>query len=307
MIVFELLFSVIMPVFALIGIGGLVDRRMALDLPTLTRLNFWVFVPALLFLVVLDAEIDGGEIAWIFAFTLVHATVLFGVASLLALHPRLRPHRVVLRMGAILFNSGNYGIPFVTLAFQGEPAAIGGAAIAVIIMSQNFLSYTVGICMLQPENSEPVEVLKGLFRIPVLYAIGLALCLRTFDIALLDEIRAPLQYLANGLIPIALLTLGVQLSRSAPGQAKLTVGVIALLRLVLSPLAAAGLVLIFGFGQQLALILIAVTGLPMAVNAFILCAHYHKDEDLASQAVFWSTLLSALTLPLILVLIGGYL
>lgn len=306
MIAFELFFAVIMPVFALIGIGVLADRSMTIDLATLTRLNFWVFVPALLFLKVLDAQLDGEAMAWISLFAVSHAGAMFVIAFLISLHPRLHGHRVIVRMGGILFNCGNFGIPFVTLAFQGDAAAVGGAALAVMIMAQNLMSYTLGVCMLQSEDSSPRQTLLGLLRIPVFYAIALALLFRGFDLQLLDQVRAPLEYLADGLIPMALITLGVQLSRSNPGQAKLTVGAISVVRLLISPVVAAVLVWGFGFAQPLASILVAVCGLPMAVNVFILCAHYERDEDLASQGVFWTTLLSAVTLPLILIIIGRF-
>ena len=306
MIIFDLLFSVIMPVFVIIGIGVLVDRTLKVDLPTLARLNFWVFVPSLLFLKVLDAQLDGNQIAWITFYAISHAAVLFTIAWLITLHPRLNDHRVIIRMGAVLFNCGNYGIPFVTLAFHGEAGTVAIAALAVMIMAQNLLSYTLGVCLLESESSSPKRLLKGLFRIPVLYAIVFALLLRALDLNLLDQLRAPLQYLSQGLIPVALITLGVQLSRSQPGQAKLTVSVITVIRLLISPMVATVLVFLFGFERNLALVLIAISGLPMAVNVFILCAHYERDEDLASQAVFWSTLLSALSLPLILIIISRF-
>ena len=45
----QILYSVILPVFIIIGVGWLLDRKFQLDLPTLSKLNFYVFVPALMF------------------------------------------------------------------------------------------------------------------------------------------------------------------------------------------------------------------------------------------------------------------
>ena len=46
-------------------------------------------------------------------------------------------------------------------------------------------------------------------------------------------------------------------------------------------------------------------GLPVAVNVFILSAEYRRDEELASQMVFWTTILSAITLSVLLAIAGA--
>ena len=74
------------------------------------------------------------------------------------------------------------------------------------------------------------------------------------------------------------------------------------LRLVLSPLVAAALALCFQFSNETAQVLIAVAGMPMSVNIYILCAEYRHEESIASQGVFWTTLLSAFTLAVLLAL-----
>jgi hypothetical protein len=43
-------------------------------------------------------------------------------------------------------------------------------------------------------------------------------------------------------------------------------------------------------------VLIIAAGMPVAVNVFILAAEYDQDSRLASQSIFWTTALSALTL-----------
>ena len=36
--------------------------------------------------------------------------------------------------------------------------------------------------------------------------------------------------------------------------------------------------------------------MPVAVNVFILASEYNQDSELASQAILWTTILSAITL-----------
>ena len=50
----------------------------------------------------------------------------------------------------------------------------------------------------------------------------------------------------------------------------------------------------------LSALLVVAAGFPVAVNLTILSAEYRRDEDLASQSIFVSTLLSGVTLAVLL-------
>ena len=54
----QLCATIILPIFALIGIGAVADRCFRLDLPTLSRRCFHLFLPALIFVKVIAAEYD---------------------------------------------------------------------------------------------------------------------------------------------------------------------------------------------------------------------------------------------------------
>jgi predicted permease len=73
-------------------------------------------------------------------------------------------------------------------------------------------------------------------------------------------------------------------------------------RLVVSPLLAVLMVRIFHVPEPLSTILILASGFPVAVNVFILATEYRKDREFASQSIFWTTILSAFTLSLLVYL-----
>ncbi len=58
------------------------------------------------------------------------------------------------------------------------------------------------------------------------------------------------------------------------------------------------------FVPALVFVNIVAAGLPVAVNAAILAGVYRRNEDLASQSVFWTTLLSALTVTTLLLIVN---
>jgi len=298
MLIIDIIRTIIVPIFIIIGIGVLLDRFFDIDLPTLSKLNFYVFVPALIFVKILDSTLSVKEMRSIVIFSVTLVFVLF-VLSLFVF--RLKPYRdrqTILSMGTFFFNSGNFGIPFVVLAFGNRHIS----TIAMILMVQNFLNFTLGIWLLEKdgEGTGPVKIMVRFLKVPAILSIILALILRSLDLELIATLKEPLNYLGNGLIPIALLTLGVQLARARLGSNLVPLSGSVLMRLVISPLVAWALIPIFGITGELATVLIVTAGLPVAVNTYILAAEYGKDEELASQQVFWTTLLSTLTLAILI-------
>lgn len=297
----EIFFEIILPIFILIGVGVALDRVREIDLPTLSALNFYVFVPALIFIKILEAEIAPRLMLGVGLFAVAHVLALWGLTRITFSWKPLQSNRTVLSLGTMFFNAGNYGIPLTILAFGEEMVSV----LAVVLMVQNFLSFTLGIWLLEKERRQTDGVLRRLVGIPVVHAIILALLLKWLDVTLVEQVRVPLGYLADGLIPIALLTLGVQLSRSRSSGNVLPLGILGGLRLVVSPVIAWGLVVVFGFEAPVSTLLIVTAGLPVAVNVYILSAEYNEDADLASQGVFWTTLASAVTVAILLSLLAA--
>ncbi len=298
--------NIILPVFALIGVGVLLDRFFQLDLPTLSKLNFYVFVPALIFIKTLDAKLSPALFGTVALFTAVHMTLAFAASWALFKLPPFRRDRPVLTLAAVLGNAGNYGIPLATLAF----GAVGASAMAIVVLVTNFATYTVGLMIMDSGRSHWLEALRGLLRIPVIWATAAALAVLAFKVEVPLPLRQPLTYLSDGLIPVALITLGIQLARSRLGARMKTVALVTVVRLILSPLLALALALLWtavapGSMAQVGPTMVIAAGLPVAVNVYILSLEYRRNDALASQVIFASTLLSAMTVTVWLMVVKG--
>lgn len=291
--VLTILVSVILPIFLLIGLGALLDRRFKLDAATLSKLNFYVFVPALAFVKLLDARLPSERLASVGLFGIAHVLMMLALSWAVFSLPIWRSERTALAIGASFSNVGNYGIPFVAIAFGDELIDV----VAILIVVQNLLTFTLGVWLMEQGSSGVARGALAALKAPVVVAVALALVLRASHAALPPQIRGPLNYLADGLIPVALLTLGVQLSRTKLEHGAAMVAAVSVARLVVAPLVAAGMVVwLFRFAGGVADVLIVSAGFPVAVNTYILAAEYRQSEGTASQAVFWTTLLSAITL-----------
>jgi len=301
-VVVEVLVSIILPVFAVIGVGTLMGRLFSLDAGTLSKLNFYVFVPAILLSKILDSDHDPARFGVAVAFSVIHLLLMLAVSLVLFNLGPLKAHRRTLTLGALFYNAGNYGLPLAQLAFGEEALGI----MAFLVMVQNLASFTLGLWLVADGQQGWQGALKQSLKAPVIYAILGGLLLNKLGIALPRPVRVPVDILADGLIPVALLTLGVQLSRVRISSQPLALSALAIARLLLSPLLAAGLAavgqLLFPEMSAVAPILVVAAGLPVAVNVYILSAEYDREPELASQMVFWTTLASALTVTAWLVI-----
>ena len=112
-----------------------------------------------------------------------------------------------------------------------------------------------------------------------------------------------LTYLGQGTIPVVLLALGVALR---PNVGRAYVGPLLLasaLKLVACPLAMWVACRAMGLSGELLAEGLLIACMPTSVTASVLCAEHDLAGDFAVGATFASTVLSALTLPLILSLL----
>jgi predicted permease len=301
-VIIEVFVSIILPIFAVIGVGALMGRLFSLDAGTLSKLNFYVFVPAILLSKILDSDLDPARFGTAVVFVVIHLLLMLAVSLVLFSLGPLKVHRRTLTLGALFYNAGNYGLPLAQLAFGEEALGI----MAFVVMVQNLASFTLGLWLVADGRQGWRGALKQSLKAPAIYATLIGLMLNTLGIVLPRPVRIPVDILADGLIPVALLTLGVQLSQVRISSHLGALSALAIARLLLSPLLAAGLAAV---GQLLlpetlavAPVLVVAAGLPVAVNVYILSAEYDREPELASQMVFWTTLVSALTMTAWLVL-----
>ncbi len=87
----EILVHDILPVFIVIGLGYAFARRNHPELRTATRLTFYVLSPCLVFVSLVESNMDGGETAQIFIFVLLMVLVMGALAWLTGRAMHLTP------------------------------------------------------------------------------------------------------------------------------------------------------------------------------------------------------------------------
>jgi predicted permease len=292
--------AIILPIFVMMAIGFLGDRLLKFDLRTLTRTVFYIMSPATLFIKIAESELQAADMLHIGGLAALHLAIMFGLSLALFGGKRFATDRRLLAFGSTMYNAGNYGLPLMLLAFGDE-----GLSVMAIVFIVNALTLQLGgVLLFITDKARVTDGLRRLLTIPLIYALPLALIVRGLGIELPPALAVPISRLDNAYVALSLLTLGVQLSRSAVNRGMGVVALVALMRQIVSPLVALGLVWLFGFEGVAAQVLIVMGGLPTAINTFVLASEFDQDAELASRMVFWTTLLSAVTISVLLVLVS---
>lgn len=302
----QITWTVITPIFLLLGAGFVVEKKLGFDLKTLTRLNFWIFVPAFLFKGIIDSQLSSRELGQIgvhFAllFIIMYALTWYG-AGFLGAGDRLRR---AMTASVLFYNSGNYGVPVARLAFAG----VGEAVQAIVIMLQNFTNFTVGLALHagggheQGRRQALVQTLQRVLALPMIYTLLVAWGWRLTGWPLPSPFRSAVDLLSGGLVPVALVTLGAQMAtlRTPPLGRHLFFTM--MLRLVLAPCVGFGLVILLDVRGTLAQALVVSTSFPTAVNSALLAMEFDNEPEYAAAVVFYSTLFSSVTVSLVIYLV----
>ncbi len=297
----QLFLNVCAPIFAIVGLGWVLDRKFHLHLETLVKLNIYLLVPAFIFTRVTDTGLAGTEALRIAAFTLSVIFLMFlGSIAAARLFRMPTRQRQALSLATMFYNSGNYGIPLVTLAFGLEAAAVQ----VYVLATMNVSTYTIGLFLAQAQGetaSSHRQALIKVLRQPTLYALFAAILCKVLRIPVKETIWLwqPLELLQACLIGIALVTLGVQMSQTRPAPFRAPLWSAILLRLVIAPALAIPLVFAFGFSRETSASLILAAAAPTAVNTALLAHEFGGDVSFSTSAVYYTTLGSMLSVTLL--------
>ncbi len=179
------------------------------------------------------------------------------------------------------------------LAFPGA----GPLLQVFIVLTQNVTTFSVGLLLAAATERSGWRILLPVLRQVSIWAVAAALLVRAFDIPVQSWpwLWTPLNYLSAALIGVALVTLGAQLSQTQPAQPWRRLSWALALRLLASPAIALLLVPLFGFRGEYAAIMILSASFPTAVNVALLAHEFKADAQFAAATVFYSTLLSMIT------------
>ncbi|MBT4932887.1 MAG: AEC family transporter [Rhodospirillaceae bacterium] len=283
------LFAIIAPVFICAGIGFIWARQeRPFDVDLVTALMTNIGTPCLVFFTLTSAKLDlnaFGSMA-VYAVLAIACSAVIGGAILKMSKLDIRSF-----LPPMMFsNCGNMGLPLCLLAF-GE----AGLVLAIVFFTVSAIGqFTLG--MMIPSGTLSF---KALVRIPILYAVFIAVVFIVLKIDPPAVIANTTEILGGMTIPMMLITLGVSLARLRFNALARATG-LSLLRLILGFGVGVGLSVVLGLEGVERGILILQSSMPVAVFNYLFAQRYNRSPEEVAGLVFISTALSFASLPVLL-------
>lgn len=291
--------DILLPIFVVMSIGFILQRKFDLNIQTLARLNIYFLVPGFIFVKLYETTMAASLFFNILLFFILYVVILYIISyfigKLLKLH---KSEQTTFSNSVMFFNSGNYGVPVNDLVFRSDPLAM---SIQVIMLTlQNIFLFSYGIFSLQSIKIGKLQAALGYFKMPVLYAMLAGVLLNVFNVPIPEFIWVPANYIANAMIALALFTLGAQVAQIKFSTGLTTVYYSLALRLIIGPVIALLIILLFRVDGIVAQALLIGSAMPTSVNSSVIAQEYNNHPDLAAQIVLFSTILSAITVTLVI-------
>lgn len=321
---YTIILEVIVPIFLLVGLGAGLQRKFGFHLRSMSHLLTYVLLPAAVFKSIYLSKIEVSLLTAIIFYLLTFSGVMMLIGNMAVRLLKLnREEGAIFKNSVALINSGNYGFPVSQLIFTSHP--IGVSIQILVLLFQNVLTFSYGLYNLmmakvtKQEKAEGgreavlkmgqdrQEIVRQFLTMPIIYAILAGFLFNIFDWSIPRPLFAPLESLANAFMAIALIMLGAQLS-----QIRLTsmfngkVYLSSALRLLAGPFVSFLLILLFKLDGIIAQSLLIASCFPTSRNSASLALEYDVAPDFATQVVFFSTLISPITVGIVIWVAQNY-
>lgn len=292
------LVSTILTFAAIVGLGAALRATGLLkaeDARPLNAVIIYVGLPAFIFEAVRGAKLDGDvwrvvAVAW---------AVFAGMLALAWLLARIRTRdpkrRGALVLTAALGNTGYIGYP-VTAALLGASAVplavfsdVFGTVFALVLVGLPIAARMGG-------KGARINIVRELLTFPAVLALAAGLLARFVTVP--EVVTSGLEMLARLVAPLIMLSVGLALRPRSLARSAVDLGLVALVRLALAPTLAVlvGDALLAGDALRVATL---QAGMPTMMLTLVVGERFGLDTDFIASAIFVTTVLSAITVPVV--------
>lgn len=215
--------------------------------------------------------------------------------------------KTIFGMAAIFGNNVQLGVPILKVSLGDEAMP----TISLLIIFSVLLLWTSAIASVELGKAERSLDWKKIgrpmlkvFKNPVVIAIIVGSAWGLSGWHLPNFLERTLGYVSSATTPIALIVVGMSLAQHRFTAALPRGLAISSLKIVIHPILVYCLARLIGLDEITTNACVLTASLPVAVNVFLMASEFKSQEGAASNAIFVSTLLSALLIPLTLTLLG---
>lgn len=303
----ELIVTLTLPFFAVVGLGYLAGRRKLIPEAGVGHLNVFVFYFAMPALVIgalarqpLSVLLDSDFlVAW-----LVAGLAIFLIGALLArfLFGGRLGDMAIFGQACSVGNLGFLALPLMLAAF-GKTAA-GPVAAALVVDLVVFIPLSIALLEAARRSGSVLSVMRqafvGAVANPFLISIAVGVLLSATEIGLPGPLGTFAAFLGGAAGPAALFSLGLTLAGRRVEGALGGIAAMTLVKLFVHPLAAWLALTAFGLPPATVALGTVVAAMPVAGNVFVIAQQYGVAPRRSSAAILVSTVVAVVTVALAL-------
>ncbi len=286
-------------------LAGAVARRTGLlsrdDGHVLVNIVIYIAMPALIFLILLRAELESSLILVPIAGYLIHFSLLALAYVSTRVRGMERPRAGAVMVASAVGNTGFFGIPLIAASGAGFSLA---AAVMYDALATGVITWTSTVMVSTAFGGDAPHIdVKALGRALLLppnlaLAAGLAVNMAGVD-DLPALIERPLELLGAAVLPLVMIYAGLLVELRGLGRVLGEIGYVTVVRLGLAALLGLGVAMALGLEGDTLNTVVVMAAMPTAMMSLVLGANYGLRSDILAGAVVVTTVLATLTLPAI--------
>ena len=311
MVLLEIIWNDILPLFAFIGCGWFLDSKFKIDIGTYSKLTVYVILPGFIFFNLYKYQPSPQDLAMVPAALLL--LVLMYLISMICARKFGKENAFDFCAVSTFSNSGHLGAALAMMIFShapflmdGKPAYLNEAMgiMSILMVCMNIAVNTLGAAMVRHNHDNAVHMISILCKTPALYGALLAFLVRFLDLKLEGTFIYPVLYHFDGAFLVLItITVGLQLHRTHHFIPNGFILASSLLKLIVSPILAYVILLGFGtFSPVASQVFLIYAAIPSSITLVIYGIEYQKQPGLLVQSVIFNTIAGILTVPAVIYL-----
>jgi len=291
----------IFPMAALLGIAYFHQKIFKSDMRPLNNLVLYVLLPVKIFHELSLKKIGFAELAEPFLFMVLLTGSLAGLGWVAAKFLRLsKEKRLAFILSVSMINVGNFGISLIYFTYGSD------AAYQAILTFVAFnIPLTTLAVYLSSTKDTRLQALKDALKIPIFHATVVALIFASFEIPIPPLVQEVTGYIGQATFPMFTFVFGMQLANIRLSRTMLApVATASVLRLLISPVLAVIFLTLIGSSGLSYQVNLVQTSAPSPVLPLMYAIRFNRSPDLLAAIIIVTTILSALTMPLVIQFAG---
>lgn len=316
MVFLYILEHTMMPLFTLVLIGYLVDRKYNIQVKTLSKLLFYLIIPSFIFTNIYKTDFPSNSLN-ILLCVFAMLVICWLLANIISRWRRYDAGMIESCRNALMFNNtGNLGVALIILVFSHEPFVVNGetpylaealVVWIIIFVVQSCGLNTIGLYQAGRGRLTAHDTMKVMLQMPIIYVFALAVLCRTVGYQAETFYFWPIMEMAaKAITPVAMFSIGVQMSQTKIEWFNREVWLVTGIKFFLMPIL--GLMVIYvanliapgTFTAVGSIVFLIYCGIPTAVNTAMYAMEFDNNPNYATQVVMNTTALSAISLTLVI-------